>query len=517
MAVTVDGDDADGRRHPGPLTPRQQDVFDLLATGLTNEEIAQQLGIAQNSVKSHVAEILQRLGAENRHDAVSLRLRTESNARLAGLAPVVFLRKLPFAWLGKAAAGGALTTAAAGIALLAWGVMSTSTNPVSTTGCRVERTVGDAASCAPSVVQAADGADAITAISAGIYHSCAVKGGGVWCWGGYLTNGVAAISLVPVAVPGLESGVSAISSGVFSCALKGGAVWCWGSDPEGGDRITRPVVVAALASGVSAVSAVSGNVCALKSGGVLCWDGRPSTGLGAAVGVPGLESGVSAISGTCALKDGRVWCWGTPGITALVPWLTSGVSATQGSCAIKEGGVWCWDTPGVTGPVLVPGLGSGVSAISASTISAPAHSCAVKDGGVWCWGNNAAGQLGNNSTTDSNVPVAVSELTSGVSAISAGDDQTCALKHDDVWCWGQNSSGQLGNNSTTASSVPVRVLFAPPNSGDIAAAPDAKPHDTKTSTDSGRHRTAYVLGGTAAAALAIVVAGGWAMRRRRGS
>ncbi len=66
----------------------------------------------------------------------------------------------------------------------------------------------------------------------------------------------------------------------------------------------------------------------------------------------------------------------------------------------------------VTAPAAATGL---VTAISAGG----AHSCAVKDGGVWCWGWNGGGQLGNNSTADSPVPVAVTGLASGASAISA--------------------------------------------------------------------------------------------------
>jgi len=53
-----------------PLTAREQDVLQLLASGLTNKEIASRLGITDHTVKFHVNAILGKLGAETRTEAV---------------------------------------------------------------------------------------------------------------------------------------------------------------------------------------------------------------------------------------------------------------------------------------------------------------------------------------------------------------------------------------------------------------------------------------------------------------
>jgi DNA-binding NarL/FixJ family response regulator len=48
------------------LTPREQDVLRLIGRGLTNREIAQELYIAEGTVKTHVTHLLNRLNLRNR-------------------------------------------------------------------------------------------------------------------------------------------------------------------------------------------------------------------------------------------------------------------------------------------------------------------------------------------------------------------------------------------------------------------------------------------------------------------
>ena len=100
-------------------------------------------------------------------------------------------------------------------------------------------------------------------------------------------------------------------------------------------------------------------------------------------------------------------------------------------------------------PITVTGLGMGDS-----------HTCApTSAGAVYCWGANYNGQLGNGSTTNSAIPVAVSGGLS-FTAVAADGGHTCGLTSAGAaYCWGDDYYGQLGDGSftTTPRLTPVAV------------------------------------------------------------
>jgi len=58
-----------------PLTPRELEVFELVGKGLSNRDIAGVLGISAHTAKFHVGQILAKVGAATRAEAVSAGLR----------------------------------------------------------------------------------------------------------------------------------------------------------------------------------------------------------------------------------------------------------------------------------------------------------------------------------------------------------------------------------------------------------------------------------------------------------
>ena len=136
-----------------------------------------------------------------------------------------------------------------------------------------------------------------------------------------------------------------------------------------------------------------------------------------------------------------------------------------------NGGVWCWGdgsrgqlgvrgTSAAVTPQEVTDLTSGVTQITAGV----AHTCAVVEGGAWCWGVGGLGQLGHNEAGNErgnkSQPTQVMGLTSGVTQISAGNRHTCAVVNGGAWCWGFVSNGRLGNGSTGFgnASTPQKVI-----------------------------------------------------------
>lgn len=84
MAARLLEDLARDSRRPAPpptpaarLTQREQEVLGLVAQGRSNKEIASALDIAENTVKNHLKNILEKLHLENRVQAATFALRQE--------------------------------------------------------------------------------------------------------------------------------------------------------------------------------------------------------------------------------------------------------------------------------------------------------------------------------------------------------------------------------------------------------------------------------------------------------
>lgn len=79
-SASAAADPADAADVP-PLSPRERRVLDLLAEGHSNKEIARELGVSANTVKTHLANLYAKLGARRRTEAVAAARRNGVIAR----------------------------------------------------------------------------------------------------------------------------------------------------------------------------------------------------------------------------------------------------------------------------------------------------------------------------------------------------------------------------------------------------------------------------------------------------
>ena len=61
-----------GDRRPSPLTPREHEVAELVAQGLTNREIAERLVLSERTAQNHVQHILIKLSLSNRSQIAAM-------------------------------------------------------------------------------------------------------------------------------------------------------------------------------------------------------------------------------------------------------------------------------------------------------------------------------------------------------------------------------------------------------------------------------------------------------------
>ncbi|MFV0432952.1 MAG: hypothetical protein ACK5LO_03060 [Leucobacter sp.] len=266
-------------------------------------------------------------------------------------------------------------------------------------------------STAPVRVQAPAGVT-FTRVSAGDQHSLALgDDGNTYAWGynnnGQLGNGTNTDSSVPVQVSTGGVTLEQIDAGsTHSLALgDDGNAYAWGFNAQG-----------QLGNGTNTDSNVPVQV---STGGVtlhhISTRGYYSVALG---------------------NDGNAYAWG------------ANTSGQLGNGTNTNSNV----------PVAIQRGGVGYLSIEAGDFHAVALG---DDGNTYAWGQNTLGQLGNGTNTDSNVPVAVQTGGTAYTRISIGGAHTLAYDAaGNLYAWGMNNAGQLGNGTTANSNLPVS--FSPP-------------------------------------------------------
>lgn len=108
-----------------------------------------------------------------------------------------------------------------------------------------------------------------------------------------------------------------------------------------------------------------------------------------------------------------------------------------------------------------------VSLVSTAAI----YACGIKLGKAYCWGSNSRGELGNGTTLNESIPVAISvggnsAIPENVNLVSIAtgsaynsDGASCAVDDiGDAYCWGDGEAGNIGDGLNTISNpYPVKV------------------------------------------------------------
>ena len=348
----------------------------------------------------------------------------------------------------------------------------------------------------------------VTAIAAGDQHSLALLSNGlIYTWGrnsdGQLGDSTDDHRSTPVLVSGITSATTITTGDSHSSALLGdGTVWSWGYNNGGqlGDGSTiespTPVKVSGLSNITSLISGQWHSLAQSSDGTIYAWgyNGRGQLGdetlmnRSTPVAVRGINllgnnppiaragtlqhvtelSTVTLDATLSSDNDGSIssYSWSqiagnpvtlsdsasaTPSFTApdinTVTTLTFQLNITDNSGNSQQHQVDIRVYPDSSTP------------ISPSVAAGSTHSITLKqDGTIWGWGDNGNGQLGNGTTTNSEVPVKVDSFLNSVIAVATGDNHSLALLADGtVWAWGDNRYGQLGSNNHLHSEQPTVV------------------------------------------------------------
>ena len=181
----------------------------------------------------------------------------------------------------------------------------------------------------------------------------------------------------------------------------------------------------------------SEHICGISDGSVSCWNtmGLLDYNLELNSGRYAVDISTNGEHNCIILDDGSVSCWGN----------NSNGQLGDGTTTNRDS------------PTTVTSLGDGRTAIDIA--AGNYHTCVILDNGsVSCWGDNSAGQLGDGTYQNQTTPTLVADLGGNAIEIAAGRLHTCVILDDgSVSCWGSNFAGQLGDGTGAERNVPTQT------------------------------------------------------------
>jgi len=242
-------------------------------------------------------------------------------------------------------------------------------------------------------VRIMDGAYDWVSVSVGGLNTMAIrKDGTLWAWGSNLGDGTETRRNAPVRIGSATNWAFVSAGALHTMAIKtDGTLWAWGNNEDGALGVGRRPDAAILGRIVYTVPTQVGtdtNWAYVSAGRVH----------------------------TVALRtDGSLWAWGANA------WGQLGDGTTRWHFTPVQIGTDNWVSVSTT---------SGGGGIGNHTVAVRA------DGTLWAWGNNAYGQLGDNTETDRIAPVQIGTATNWASAYAGGTGTVATRTDGSLWAWG---------------------------------------------------------------------------------